>query len=115
MNSANWIARLAASTVAASVGAAFVCLYNTIKANNAHWQGIELPNLTAFYVWASPWGLAVPAAILLAGIVCLRRKTRPDLIIHIVSYSGWIYALAWSLGCILAWEIPYIIIHTDIK
>jgi len=115
MNSANWVARIAASAIGASVGAAFVYLYNAIKANNAHWQGVELPSLTAFYAWASPWGLAVPAVILLAGVGCLRCKTRPDLILHIVSYSGWLYALAWSLGCILAWEIPYVIIHPEIK
>lgn len=115
MNSANGIDRIAASAIAASVGAAFAYLYSTIKANNAHWQGIELPSVTAFYAWASPWGLAVPAAILLAGIGCLRCRTRPDLILHIVSYLGWLYALAWSLGCILAWEIPHIIIHPQIK
>lgn len=115
MDPANRIVRIAASTIAASVGATFVYLYNAIKANNAHWQGIELPSLTAFYAWASPWGLAVPAAILLAGIGCLRLRTRPDLIIHMVSYSGWLYALGWSLGCILAWEIPYVIIDTEIK
>jgi hypothetical protein len=115
MTSANWITRIAASTIAASVGAAFVYVYNTIKANNAHWQNIELPSLTAFYAWSSPWSLAVPAVILVAGIGFLRCKTRPDLILHIVSYSGWLYALAWSLGCILAWEIPYVIIHPQIK
>lgn len=115
MNSADRIARIAASTIAASVGAAFACLYSTIKANNAHWQGIELPSLTAFYAWASPWGLAVPALLLLAGIGCLRCKTRPDLVLRIVSYLGWLYALAWSFGCILAWEIPYIIIHPVIR
>lgn len=115
MNSGNWIARIAASTIAASVGAAFVYLYNAVKADNAHWQGVELPSLTAFYAWASPWGLAVPAAIFFAGIGCLRCKTRPDLIIRIVSYSGWLYALVWSLGCILAWEIPYSIVRPEIK
>jgi hypothetical protein len=115
MNSANWIARIATCTIAASVGAAFVYLYNAVKANNARWQGVELPSLTAFYAWASPWGFAVPVAILLAGVGCLRGKTRPDLMLHIVSYSGWLYALAWSLGCILAWEIPYVIIHPEIK
>jgi hypothetical protein len=109
------MARIAASTIAASVGAAFVYLYNTIKTNNAHWQGIELPNITAFYVWASSWGLVVPAAILLASIGCLRRKTRPDFILHVLSYLGWLYALAWSLSCILAWEIPYVIIQPEIK
>ena len=115
MSSSNWVARISASTLAAFAGAAFVYLYNTIKANNAHWQGIELPTLTAFYAWASPWGLAVPAAMLLAVMGCLRCKTRPDLILHTLSYLGWLYALAWSLGCILAWEIPYVIIHPEIK
>jgi hypothetical protein len=115
MDSANANVRIAASTAAAAVSAVFVCLYNLMKANNAYWQGIELPIFTAFYEWASPWGLAVPAAIFLAGLGCLRFRTRPDLMFHIVSYSGWLYALAWSLGCILAWEIPYVIIDTGIK
>ncbi len=115
MDSANRIVRIAASATAASVSTVFVSLYNTLKVNNAHWQGIELPSLTAFYAWASPWGLAVPAAILLAGIGCLRLRTRPDLMLNIVSYSGWLYALAWSLCCILAWELPYVIIDAKIK
>jgi hypothetical protein len=115
MKSSHWIARTAASITAASVGAAFVYLYNTIKANNAHWQGMELPSLTAFYAWAAPWGFAAPAVILFVAIGCLRRKTQPDLILRVLSYLGWLYALAWSLGCILAWEVPYVIINPEIK
>ena len=115
MDSANRIVRVAASAAAAFISAVFVSLYNALKVNNAHWQGIELPNLTTFYTWASPWGLVIPAAVFLAGIGCLRLRTRPDLILNIVFYSGWLYALAWPLGCILAWEIPYVIIHPEIK
>jgi hypothetical protein len=115
MYPANWTARITASTVAASIGATFAYLYSIIKTNNAHWLGAELPSLTTFYVWASPWGAAVPAAILLAGMGCLRCKTRKDAVLHIVSYAGWLFALAWSLGCILAWEVPYVIIHPEIK
>jgi hypothetical protein len=103
------------STIAALVSAGFVFLYNAIKANNARWQGMELPSLTAFYEWASPYGLAIPAAILLTGIGCLRLRTRPDLVLNIVSYFGWLYALAWPLGCIFAWEVPYVIIGTGTK
>jgi hypothetical protein len=114
MRSSDWATRIAASTTAASVGAVFAFLYNSMKANNAHWQGMELPGLTAFYAWASPWGLVVPAAVLLAGMGCLRCKTQPERILHILSYAGWLYALAWSLGCILAWEIPYLIINPAI-
>jgi hypothetical protein len=115
MHSVKETVHIAASTAAAFVGAVFVYLYNAMKANNAHWQDIELPVLTAFYERVSPWGLAVPAALLLAGIGCLRFRTRRDFILHIVSYAGWLYALGWSLGCILAWEIPYVIIDTGIK
>ena len=115
MDSANRIVRITVSAAAAFVSAVFVNLYNAMKVNNAHWQGLELPSLTAFYAWASPWGLAVPAAVFLAGIGCLRLRTRPDLMLNIVSCSGWLYALAWSLGCILAWELPYVIIDTAIK
>ncbi|MBW1742150.1 MAG: hypothetical protein JRJ47_01805 [Deltaproteobacteria bacterium] len=115
MDSSNRIVRVAASAAAAFISSVFVSLYNAVEVNNAHWQGIELPNLTAFYAWASPWGLAIPAAVFLAGIGCFRLRTRPDLILNIVSYSGWLYALAWSLGCILAWELPYVIIDTEIK
>ena len=115
MDPTNSIVRITASAAAAFVSALFVNLYNTMKVNNAHWQGLELPSLTAFYAWASFWGLAIPVVVFLAGIGCLRLKTRPDLILSIVSYSGWLYALAWSLGCILAWELPYVIIDTEIK
>ena len=114
MDSANRIVRITASAAVAFVSAVFVSLYNTLKVNNAHWERIELPGLTAFYAWASPWGVAVPVVVFLAGLACLRLRARPDLMLNIVSYSGWLYALAWSLGCILAWEVPYIIIHPEI-
>lgn len=115
MDSASRMVQMLSSTIAALISAGFVFLYNAVKANNARWQGIELPSLTAFYEWASPYGLAVPAAIFLVGIGCLRLRTCPDLVLDIVSCFGWLYALAWPLGCIFAWEVPYVIIRTGIK
>ncbi|UCG81718.1 MAG: hypothetical protein JSV60_05435 [Desulfobacterales bacterium] len=115
MDRAGRIVRILASTIAALLSATFVFWYNAIKTNNARWQGIQLPSLTAFYEWASPYGIAVPAGILLTGIVCLRLTARQDLVVNVVSYLGWLYALAWPLGCIFAWEVPYVIIGPGIK
>ena len=110
------VARLISAVLASLTSAVFVFAYNTIELDNARLNNIEksLPNITNFYSWASLYGFIVPLFIVVTGILCMNIKKAPLMNVTL-SYFGWVFSLAWSLGCILAWELPYYIPVVDLN
>jgi hypothetical protein len=110
------IVRLLGTVLASLASAAFVCVYNTIEMHHARLQNVinSLPNITNFYVWASPYGFIVPFLILTIGILCINLR-KAAIVNLTLSYFGWVFSLTWSLGCILAWKLPYYIPVIDLK
>ena len=111
------IVPLLASSIAALISAIFVLAVSIIQTSNARCHGIEnaLPNPTVFYASYSPFGLAVPFLLFTAGLLCLRMKNKSDLAVTIIFYIGWLFALAWALGCVFFWQLPYVQICPEIK
>jgi L-asparagine transporter-like permease len=104
------IVRLIGAVLASLASAVFVYVYNTIEMHHARLQNLmnSLPNLTNFYAWASPYGFIVPLLVLVIGILCI--NIRKAAIVNLtLSCFGWLFSLIWSLGCILAWKLPYYI------
>lgn len=110
MNSPNIFVRFSTALLAALAGSAFVAAYTSIKVHNANHQNLELPPLAHLFAWASPCGFVVPALMLLTFIACVRSKKQTGLVVDVVSSIGWLYALVWSLSCIVAWELPYVLL-----
>jgi hypothetical protein len=108
---------LLAATVATLISAIFVISVSSIQTSNARCLGIEaaLPYPTMFYATYSLYGLAVPVFLFIAGLLCLRQENRSDLVLTVVCYMGWLFALAWALGCIFFWQLPYVEICPELK
>jgi len=109
------IVRLISAVIASLASAVFVYIYNTIELHHARINNIinSLPNITNFYTWTSLYGFIVPLFILVIGILCMNIK-KASLINLTLSCVGWVFSLAWSLGCILAWKLPYYIPVIDL-
>jgi hypothetical protein len=110
------IVRLISAELASLASSLFVCVYNTIEMHHARLQNVmnSLPNITNFYVWASSYGFIVPFLILTIGILCINLR-KAAIVNLTLSYFGWVFSLTWSLGCILAWKLPYYIPVIDLK
>lgn len=103
--------RLAAAVLAAVIAAGFVTLYSARELHNAQAQGMKtgFPALTCFYMVTAPFGGLVPIIVLCVGALGFRLEKGGKLLVEIASSIGWLFALAWSLGCIWAWKMPYYI------
>jgi hypothetical protein len=90
----------------ASVSALFVVAYNAIKTGNALCEGGAgaLPYPTAFYSGFAPAGLLVPFVLL--GVMRYASDRRPALFTA-ARELGVVLSLAWSLGALWAWSLPY--------
>ena len=117
MKKTNAMIHLLAAFIAATLSTIFVISVSSIQTSHARCHGIEaaLPYPTMFYASYSLYGLAVPLLVFIAGLSCLRQQNRSDLGLTVVCYIGWLFALAWALGCIFFWQLPYVEICPEIK
>ena len=111
------IIHLLASSLAALISAIFAFAISSIQTSNARCLGIvdALPNPAAFYSSYSPFALALPFVLCVAGLLCRRLKNNPNMAVVIICYLGWLFALFWTLGCIFSWQLPYVQICPEIK
>jgi hypothetical protein len=99
--------RIISSAAAATIAVLFVLAYSGIKFhNNVEHIRSALPSGTAFLVAAAPWAVLAPLAALTSGMLLSKR----DVAITVISNAAWLFSLAWPLACILAWEIPFILL-----
>jgi hypothetical protein len=106
------IVRMVSSFLACLIGALFVAGYNSIQSGNAYHRGAlnDLPSPTSFYAACAPWGLLVPAAMAFGAAFLARKDRASDTLVEVHVAFGWLFALAWTLGCIVAWELPWMLI-----
>lgn len=99
--------RIISSAAATTIAVLFVLAYSSIKFhNNVEHMHRSLPSGTEFIVAAAPWAVLAPLAALTSGVLLSKR----DLAVLVISNAAWLFALAWPLACILAWEIPFILL-----
>lgn len=96
--------RIAGSFATAAASALFVFFYNLMKLNNAVFEGIALPHPTHFYSVVAPYGLLLPFAI--AGLLFFAKDRHPRLFTAAKEFAL-VFSIAWSLGAVLAWDLPY--------
>jgi len=108
---------MAGAFLASLVGALFVVAYTNIHGNNArHTAALrDLPSPSLFYYRCAPWALLVAAAMAIARVLIARKGRAPDYVVDIYIAFGWLFALAWPLGCILAWELPWMLIGGTLR
>ncbi len=113
MREGKQIVRMVSSFLACLIGALFVVGYNSIQSHNAYHRGAmlkDLPSVAGFYAVLAPWGMFVPAAMALAIVFLARKDRASDTLVEVHAAFGWLFALAWTLGCIIAWETPWALI-----
>ena len=110
MREGRQIVRMVSSFLACLIGALFVAGYNGIQSHNAGHRGAmlkHLPSFARFYAVFAPWGMFVPALMALAIVFLAKKDRAPDTVVEAHVAFGWLFALAWTLGCIVAWEGPW--------
>jgi hypothetical protein len=99
--------RLLAATLFGVTACVFASLYNWASELTIE-RGSTLPAVTLCVVKYSPYAYAVPALVLVVGIVILRGRRDPSLPVEILSALGCIAAFAWVLLTILSWQVARI-------
>ena len=112
MREGRQIVRMAASFLACLIGALFVAGHSRIQSMNAYHRGAlgALPSPTRLYYACAPWARLVPAAMAIAALFLFKKDRASDTVVEAYVAFGWLFALAWSLGCIVAWDIPWMLI-----
>ena len=108
MSRAHRIVHLVASSLACLIGVCFVLGYNGVYYHNnvEHRQIMDLPAITNFFAVFTPWALLLPPSIFAVGLAARKHEWT----FLIVTYFGWLFAIAWPLSCIFAWECPFVLL-----
>jgi hypothetical protein len=113
------VVAIIASFLASLIGTLFVMGYSSIKSRNLCLEGFsspdDWPSPARFYRAFGPWGLLVPAAMALFAVFLMRKDRFSDLVVAVYTAAGWLFALSWSLGCIITWELPWALIGGVVK
>ena len=102
------VVRLAVAGAAAVVATWFVWAYCANFYHNlvVHFD-LALPWTTEFVVRMGPWAWLVPVWLLVIGAVCLARR-RAAVVVALVTALLWLFAVAWPLFCLWAWQVPFV-------
>ena len=111
MTRAECIIRIAFAVCAGLIGCGFVSGYHGIMYHNYVVHGdFELPAITNLMTSLVPWAYAIPLLAIILGIVLAWRKERNRIAVLLLTQICWLFALGWPLLCILAWQLPFIIL-----
>ena len=109
----------AATGLVCAVAAAFATLLSCLFALGSHsvkchnlveHERLDLPCATHWVASAVPWVFVVPLVVLVLGVIFLRSRTRHALAITVLANIAWLFALAWPLFCLYAWELPSVLL-----
>jgi hypothetical protein len=104
-----YIIGMIASVIAATFGALFALAHSRMQEHHTRifYAGITRLYLTApaaFFSACAPWVLFVPGAMAILVVIFAKKDRVPDAAVAVHTAFGWLFALGWSLGCIVAWE-----------
>ncbi len=102
--------RLLGCAAAALISCFFVSRYNWASALTFE-RGVGFPGLTRAINSGAPVAYALPASVLLLGLLLLRRYPRSEVAFEILVWLSWLGAFAWALTAIYAWQVAHILIY----
>jgi hypothetical protein len=73
----------------------------------------DLPSVCIWFARYSTWALLLPPVFAWAGIRRLVRDRHPSTAVELLSQVTLLLALGLVLGCILAWQLPYVIFEGE--
>ena len=107
MTRSEHVIRIVSSSAATLIAALFVLGYHSIKYHNNVYHGrMPIPYCLQWVHAAAHWMFLVPLVVLVLGVLCLKRS----LMVTVVISVAWLFALAWPLLCIWAWELPFLLL-----
>jgi len=68
----------------------------------------DLPTMCIWFVRYSPLLLAMPIVILWIGATRLVRRPQEDGLVELLAQLALVTAVLLLIGCILAWQVPYV-------
>ena len=68
-----------------------------------------LPRLSVWFASYSGWAILLPPVIAWAGIRRLISERNGSTAVELLSQAALLLALIVALGCILAWQLPYVV------
>jgi hypothetical protein len=105
------ITRVITAAVATLLACLFVLGYHSIKHHNHVEHGqLDLPTATRCVAAAAPWTFVVPLVVLVLGALFLKPRAPHNLAIVVLTSIAWLFALAWPLLCLWAWELPFVLL-----
>jgi hypothetical protein len=69
----------------------------------------ELPRACVWLAWYSAWAMLLPPMIAVVGIRRITREKQPSTAVELLSQATLLLALLLALGCLLAWQLPYVV------
>ena len=104
MKHAQEMVRVVAASLAVLASCTFVLNYDELKYHDVvECGGSKLPVMTEFVTAHTGWVFLLFPAVLVSGILCRKRP----LAVTVICSLAWLFALSWSLLCILAWYAPF--------
>jgi hypothetical protein len=89
----------------------FVLGYNHTKYHNAvEHQHAVLPSATSFVAATALGAFLIPVVILAAALLPDRWIKARRTVEMLATCFGWLFAFAWPLLCIWAWELPFVLL-----
>jgi hypothetical protein len=113
------VARIVAYVLAMLLVAAFVHAYGLLQMStlqHAHRMATKILPLPTWFYYHYAWlGYVLPIAAAAMLFIRSEEQEKRLLTIEIISKTLGLIALAWLLGCIIAWQLPYYIPIVVIK
>ena len=108
--------RIALAACAALIGCLFVLCYNGIMYHNVveHYDS-DIPGGTRLIDALAGWAFAIPILTAILGVMLAMSHERSGTPVLLLTQLCWLFALAWPLACILAWELPFIILSRGVS
>ena len=107
MNSNVAMVRVVGAALAAGAAAAFACGLTYIASQWAPRYQVMPTTVPGLYQILAPYAFVVPVLVLLLGAF-IGGERKSELGTEIIVVFGWLFALAWPLGCIWGWLTPFI-------
>ena len=110
MHRAEPVIRVSFATAAALLSATLAAGYNSVQYHNNVVHGrVDLwtvPPPLYLAILAVWWAFALPAAILLMGLIWRRNELAVLLVVHV----GWLFAVLWPPLYLWVWALPTILL-----
>lgn len=97
--------KLLTATAVTVIACAFATLYGMITVLTLQ-RGIPLPAITDVIFHHSKWAYLFPAAVLISGILLLRRGDTGSVAFEFLISFAWVAAILWILASVWAWQLP---------